>query len=290
MYKDVLVPLTGGSADRSALVAAHALLRESGGHIRALYVHDDTAAIANTIQADAMGVPVVTPDLITALNEEAIAAKRRAKQGFDTLCKQEGIAKEARPDAAIVCGSWQEAKGDVVNTIAAESCYSDVIVMAREGDFAEPSPHDIGSIVTSSGRPLILMPPKWQPRASLRVAIAWKEKPEAARAVTAALPLLEDAKDVSIFCVTENHDREDAKISGNRCATYLTRHGIYNESTEIDGDKTDVASVLFSEAKRAGVGLLVLGAYGHSRLREFVFGGVTRAALFEAPIPVLLMH
>lgn len=291
MFRTVLVPQTGQSSDGNALEAANVLMRESGGHLSCIYVRDDAAAIASTIQTDAMGVPVVTPDLIATLNEEANAQRLLAKKTFDSFCKQNCIATAERTsDSGTLSASWKDMDADPVTTIVTESRYHDAVVMARGGEFAEPSLHDIGSIVISSGRPVLLTPRTWKPRPFHRIVIAWKETPEAARAIAAALPLLEQAKDVSVLSVAEDRASGTAKASARSCSAYLKRHGIFSESRALDADKTDAGAVLFSDAMSAGADLLVLGAYGHSRLREFVFGGFTREALFDAPIPVLLMH
>jgi nucleotide-binding universal stress UspA family protein len=291
MFRTVLVPQTGQSTDGTALELANTLMHEGDGHLSCVYVHDDAAAIASTIQTDAMGVPVVSLGLIEALNEEANAQKLRAKEAFISFCKRNCIAvAEQKVSSGTLSASWKEINADVVTTIATESGYHDATIMARDGEFAEPSSHDIGSIVISSGRPVFLTPKIWKPRSFRKIAVAWKDTPEAARAVSAALPLLERAKEVSVFSATEDRALDAAKASARNCNDYLKQHGIFAESRGLDADKTDIAAVLFSEAKAIGADLLVLGAYGHSRLREFVFGGFTRDVLLDAQIPVLLMH
>jgi len=291
MFRTVLVPQTGQSTDGTALEAANALMRESNGHLSCVYVHDDAAAIASTMQTDAMGVPVVTPSLITALNEEANTQRSRAREVFGSFCKKNCISiAEQNPNSRALSASWKEVSADVVATIASKSGYHDAVVMARDGEFAVPSPYDIGSVVVASGRPVILTPGTWKPGSFERIAIAWKETSEAARAVAAALPLLKRAKDVLIFSVTEERAPDTAREMARNCSIYLKQHEIFSESRGLVADKEDVGAVLFSEVMAAGADLLVLGAYGHSRLREFVFGGFTREVLFDAPIPVLLMH
>ena len=291
MFRTVLVPQTGQSTDGKALEAAAVLMREGNGHMRCIYVHDDAAAIASTIQTDAMGVPVVTPDLITMLEKEATAQRLQARKAFDSFCKQNCIATTERdPNSGSLSASWSEVSADVVATIASESSYHDAVVMARDGDFAKPSSHDIGSIVISSGRPVVLVPATWRPQPFHKISIAWKETPEAARAVAAALPILEKAREVSVFCAAEDRELDVARKSAHDCGAYLKQHGIFSESRGLNADKADVSAVLLSEAMATGTDLLVLGAYGHSRLREFAFGGFTREALFNAPIPLFLMH
>jgi nucleotide-binding universal stress UspA family protein len=81
-----------------------------------------------------------------------------------------------------------------------------------------------------------------------------------------------------------------AKSAAHKCCVYLKQHGIFSESRGLDANTANAGATLFSEAMAVDADLLVLGAYGHSRLRELVFGGFTREALYDAPLPVLLMH
>jgi nucleotide-binding universal stress UspA family protein len=289
MFKTVLVPQTGCDADRNALQAANILLRPAGGTMECLYVHDDAAAIVGCVQTDVIGLPVATPELVEAINENSAGQRAAAKKAFAVFCKEHGVAVKAE-NATGISASWRELSENAVSAIARESAYHDAIVMALTGNFAEPTPQDIGTIVVSSGRPLILIPPAASLKPTHRIAIAWKETPEAARAVTFALPLLKQAKEVFILSTAENGDAQKAAKSARKCAAYLQTHDIHSESLSVEPEAGSASSAIFSEASRRGCDLLVMGAYGHGRLREFVFGGFTRAALFEAAIPVLLAH
>ena len=281
MLRTVLVPQIGVDTDKQSLATAYEWLRENGGHLECLYVHDDAAAIASCIQTDAMGVPVVTPQLLTVLNEEAKAEKAKARQAFDAFCTTHGIATEAPVGA--ISASWQAADADVVATISAQGRYHDATFLARG-----LSATDLGTIAISSGRPLILVPANRKPRPPARIAIAWKETSEAAHAVTAALPLLKRAETVTIFTVTESSDAHASRRAAHACARYLKQHDIDAESSHLEAGDKSASSVLLSEA--AGADLLIMGAYGHSRLRELVFGGFTREILSGGEMPVFLMH
>src|SRR5512146_645494 len=192
MFRTILVPQLGDGTDQQSLAAAYELLRASGGQLECLYVHDDAAAMMSCIQTDAMGVPVVTPELFNTLNEDAKAERSKAKESFEAFCKKRAIPLAAgQTDSGHVTASWRAASADVTTTISAASRYHDATLLTQAAGQAGLSAMDIGAIAIESGRPLILLPNAWLPKPSDRIAIAWKEPPEAARAVTAALPLLQ---------------------------------------------------------------------------------------------------
>ncbi|HEY8948710.1 MAG TPA: universal stress protein [Rhizomicrobium sp.] len=289
MFKTVLVPQTGVETDRQSLEAAHGLMCETGGHLECLYVHDDAAAIAACIQTDAMGVPIVTPSLLTALDDEAKTQKLAAKQTFETFCKKQGVLP-ASSGPHDLSAAWRAVSAGVVTTLTVEGYYHDATVLTRQPDLAALSVTDLGAIVISSGRPFVLIPEGWQPHPLANVAVAWKETPEAARAVAAALPVLKQAKTVTVLTVAEKNDARDARKAARACARYLKSHGIEAEGREVAADGEGAEASLFFAAAEHNADLVVMGAYGHSRLREFVLGGFTREVLLDAQIPVLLMH
>jgi nucleotide-binding universal stress UspA family protein len=121
--------------------------------------------------------------------------------------------------------------------------------------------------------------------------IGWNGAREAARAVFDALPLLKAAKAVHVVIVdAEGEPRVTQGNPGHRIVAALERHGVAAEARCINSGKTSAGHALLNHATEAGAGLSIMGAYGHSRLREFVFGGATRTVLEEMKAPVLLSH
>ena len=116
------------------------------------------------------------------------------------------------------------------------------------------------------------------------VAIAWKPTPQTARAVAFALPFLAGAKEVAVMTVEEGGGHDDAKP----LIDYLAWHGIKSAAERLTPEGDAAAALLAAASARAG--LLVMGGYGHSRLREWVFGGFTRRVLDDASMPVLMAH
>jgi nucleotide-binding universal stress UspA family protein len=142
-------------------------------------------------------------------------------------------------------------------------------------------------VLFGTGRPILLVPRRWRGDLFGNAVIAWKSGAEAARAIGAALPLLEKSAAVTIFAATE-HDIAPASSEG--LVDYLRWHGIAAGAMAFPDGAPSVGEALLAAAGHAKADLLVMGAYTTSRLRELVFGGVTRHVLQHAALPVLLAH
>jgi nucleotide-binding universal stress UspA family protein len=144
----------------------------------------------------------------------------------------------------------------------------------------------LAAALLDTGRPVLIPGPRLP---SLdRVAIAWKPTREAARAVTAAQPFILRAKRLAVLCVDE--DQPAARAETERLVTTLRRHQSPVETFLLQPPSRDLGGALMLKAQEIGAGLLVMGAYGHGRTREIVFGGVTQRVLGGAEIPVLMAH
>ena len=148
------------------------------------------------------------------------------------------------------------------------------------------------TLIFGSGRPIVVLPerPRWSKAVALNtVVVAWDFSRNSARAVADALPLLKKAKLVRILTVN-NEKVFTSGRSGAELAKYLARHGVNVVLDEVDAAGRDIASVFESQLTLRDADLLVMGAYGHSRFREFVLGGATRSMLSRPPVPVFLSH
>jgi nucleotide-binding universal stress UspA family protein len=147
------------------------------------------------------------------------------------------------------------------------------------------------TIAFRSGRPVLIVPESLaQPGFRLdSVAVAWDYSRTAARAVADAIPLLQRAKSVRIVTVT--HEKTfDASRATYELATHLSRHGVSVTVDEVDAAGRDIGTVLTQFVVANKINLLVMGAYGHSRLREFILGGATKSMMAKPPVPVFLSH
>ena len=149
----------------------------------------------------------------------------------------------------------------------------------------------VANILVGCGRPLLLVPNAAVKSVGKIVAIAWKETAEAARAVTAAMPLLQRADHVLVLTADEARADPAANIrAAERLAQALARHGINSEARRVPAGGEHASRALVGSAAEQGADLLVMGAYSHSRTRELVFGGFTRELLLSCDLPLLMLH
>ncbi len=165
---------------------------------------------------------------------------------------------------------------------------SDVIVVARGNADATLDRDMIDTLLFKSGRPIIAVPPQWQPGLRFdKIMVAWDGGARAARAVGDALGLLADAAEVEILCVTPDTTKS---IAGADLASHLARHCKKVTLTDLPLQHGDIARTLRTHIEMAKADLLVMGAYAHPRVLEMVMGGVTRHMLSESEVPLLLSY
>lgn len=171
--------------------------------------------------------------------------------------------------------------------------YADMVLFgpADNYDYAPIRRETIESILFASGRPVLVLPSGHEPRAFDHVAIGWNATREATHALRDATGFAQDGASIDIIVLdgkpsTTGHGSEP----GASIAHHLARHGFAATVIAIDGDGRSDAEALVASAREQGAGVLALGAYGRSRLREMILGGVTRDLLAGAPIPLLFSH
>lgn len=213
-------------------------------------------------------------------------------------------AHKSRKNAQDLLAAFEEAaqKSGVLHEIVLERCLTsevpDLLVeYARLRDFTivpVPKSYDqwyAEALIFGSGRPTLVVP-EAPPSGVIdlnRVLVAWDFSRAAARAVSDAIPILEKAREVFILTVT-NEKVISSRRSSSELAKNLSRHGIEVVVEEVDAAARAIGDVLAAQIASRRADLLVMGAYGHSRLREFILGGATRSILTRPPIPVLLSH
>lgn len=164
---------------------------------------------------------------------------------------------------------------------------ADIVVVGRRGE-SDPSGGRMGvcsgTIAIQAGRPVLVVPARERRDSMRRVLVAWKDTPESRRAVADSLPLLADAEEVTVLTVGEKSKNGGL---GDICA-YLERHGVSAVPVHEAGGRGAAGQRIVEQAEARRADLIVSGAYGHSRIREWAFGGVTRELLRHTPCPCLL--
>jgi len=285
MIKTILVPATGGDGDPLVFASALAVARRFDAHLEFLHVRPDAAAMAVSMAADGGGATMVG-SLITRLEEEADQREKKADGQFQSFCRREALALcEAPPAPPGPSAWWFREVGAEPYWVTEYGRVADLLVIGRPGKGG--SLETIEGALIDSGRPLLI--PAAAPLASVpeTVVIAWKATREAARAVTAALPFLQIAKQIVIMTVVEDHSALENEAE--RLMAALRWRGVPVTVRHLQPDGHDAADKLLGAACEHAA-LLVMGGYGHSRLREWIFGGFTQHVLRGCEVPVLMAH
>jgi nucleotide-binding universal stress UspA family protein len=220
------------------------------------------------------------------LHAEDEARSTAAHAGFAAFCAQFNLPIVAHPSGYRgVTASLREESGDAKQLVRAAR-HSDLVVLGRHAHADGLPPDFIDHVLLRSGRPVLLAPAK-QPRTLTgTIMVCWNETAEAARAVAAALPLMAKSRHVVIANVRE---RAHLPASGiNDVVRHLAWYDVDADVRRLDG--STAGERLAAAARECAADLVVLGAYGHSRTRELLFGGCTQHFLEDAESAVLLMH
>ena len=289
MIKSVLVHLRGTRGDAAALSAAVQLARPFSAHLECLYIRPNLAALMARAAPRAIDDDTeVIRKLIENQQKESIEIAQRASKTFADFCAHERIQRSEFPPAAESTGAaFREDTGDELDRLIAHSRRHDLTVV-KGGSTSDGGmgSDDVGRLILTAGRPLLLAPTV-PARAVRNVVIAWKDSPEAARAVSAAMPLLKLAKRVYVVTASEDDERP-ADESG--VIHHLQWHGIEAEAHQVEPRGRDAYDAVLETARAADADLLVAGAFGRNRLSEIVFGGFTEGLLEDASLPVLFQH
>jgi nucleotide-binding universal stress UspA family protein len=289
MMKSILVPVSGNETDTACFAAALPLARAFAAHIDALHVRVDPLEVAMTMSTEGAG-GVLLQGIIDDLTRDADANEMKARSRFADLCSKEVVPLGTTPPTASTKPSagWHVETGQEARWMAAYGVTADLVVAPRgvagQDAIARST---LEALLLETGRPLLIPGgAPASPKLAERVAIAWKPTPQASRAVACAMPLLTRAKEVVVLTVEEEEGRRD---DTDRLVAYFGWHGIAATIERLAPGPHGAAETMLAGAV-ARAELLVMGGYGHTRLREWVFGGFTQRVLNDAPLPVLIAH
>ncbi|MGK5026368.1 universal stress protein [Janthinobacterium sp. RB2R34] len=286
-YKTVLLHIDDGAGRAARIALAASVAQACGGHLtgvaltgvsRLLYQHQPD------LDAD--------PNLSLHLNFLRERAAR-ALDGFEQQASSLGVASYEQ----------RVVDDEAAGGISMLARYADLVVISQY-NAADKSPSVMRDfpayVLLHSGTPVLIVPhamPLAQPQspaAARNVLLSWNGSKEASRAVSAALPLLQRAGQVHVAVFdAQRHAAEHGDHPGADLLQYLARHGVQAKLLLLDGGATrrgDIGEALLAQVSELSADLLVMGAYGHSRLRETILGGVTRTVLQSMTVPVLMAH
>ena len=278
-YKTILVSLNDIGRSDVLISSAVKLAAKHGAHLIGVYVIP-APRIYPAVSAHVQ--PVV-------LNEAKIFFEERAdqsKSAFNEAARLAGVEAEWR--------RVESSSADIADGVIEHGLQSDLVIIAQrndegndgiEGDFCE-------RVVMETGRPVIVIPQSGDIKEiGEHVIVGWNASREATRAVFDAMPMLEASDETRLIWVDPQKEEHKARnLPGAEMAATLNRHGVKSTAEAMPTDGIDSGDALLNRASDLGADLIVMGAYGHTRLREFVFGGATRTMLDHMTVPVLMSH
>lgn len=292
MFRKILVSLTGFESDRAALDTAALVARLFEAQIDCICARPGPTQIAIGATPFEIGAAMNAAELIADLQKENELRTKNARLSFETFCRTWHVPLSDGPDTSrSLSATWREIVGDEIETTIAEARFHDLVVLGRPPQATALSTGGLGAVLVESGRPILIAPTTAPENLAPTIAIAWKEGPEAARAVSAAAPLLRKAQKIVVLTADEDGGGTEASVeSAERLAAQLRRPGCTSEARLVVPGGRPLPNSILDTATAAGADILVMGGYGHSRLRELVFGGFTRHVLNASPLPVFLFH
>ena len=274
---DIVVYVDGAEATKARVGFALALAKEHGAHLVGI-------AFAPTALLPLYGADVGFADMTEVL-ESVKTQSVNALDAFKTRAKAEGVSAEAR----LMQGMSEEFPHDFAH--AARHVDLAILGQPRDGDPLIGQYALVERCLFASGRPVIIVPAAPE-KLVLKgtIVAAWDGSAEAARAINDALTFLKPAARVVLLVGVPAGDGEERTPPTDDMIAHLKRHGVKAEAMRVKVSEGDVGRLLLTTAKDLGADLMVMGAFHHSRWREFILGGVTLTVLEEATIPLFMAH
>ena len=276
MYKTLLVPVDGRSKSTRSLELACRIASTFDSHVVGLFI------------APSLRIPSAARGEGAAKLLQELQQKVAEQDGQEARARFDSVIKPA----ALQRAEWRTARGAHAEAVALHARYADLVIVNQTDPESADATHFADAVLLAAGRPVLLVPYVGDIRTfGQNVLVCWNASREASRAVTDALPLLRSAATVTVLSVDARVSPEShGESASSDIALFLARHGVNTVAAQTVSASVDVGSVILSRAFDLGADLIVMGAYGHSRVRELVMGGATRTVLQSMTAPVLMSH
>jgi nucleotide-binding universal stress UspA family protein len=279
-YKDLLVVLDSDSASRGRMDLAAALAERFAAHLVGLYPLPIPEAPRHFGYYD----PALLDPFFRELREKVQEVCDKEREAFEHAASLRGLSAE-----------WRVAEVGAESDPALHARYVDLTILGQldpdrgDAELIRPRPEQV---TLASGRPILVVPYAGHfATVGRRVLIGWNATREATRAVNDAMPLLIEADVVTVLTIDAREGPDGhGELPGADISLHLARHGVKAAVERTVSAGIPVGDVLLSRAADLGADLLVIGAYGHSRVRELLLGGATRSILQSMTLPVLMSH
>lgn len=283
--RSILVPVRGDGKGEGVLDHALALAKRHNAHIVVLHCRpkpDDMIPYGVPIPAS------LRKSIVSSASTLADEEEGKVRKTFDEYCANRGIVEVDDFPWPVdqVSATWREATGKQANVIGVRGRLVDLIAVAKPDRDQNLGLNTLQAALLESGKLVLMCPPQSCSSLGAKVAIAWNGSGEAAHAVTAALPILTMADEVILIAP----EGQELPVSQKEAKIYLESHGVSCRLEGFPASTSAIAKTLLDRAKQAGADSLLMGAYGQSRQRELIMGGVTQYVVDHADLPIFFMH
>ncbi|MGE0121041.1 MAG: universal stress protein [Dongiaceae bacterium] len=270
--KTILVLADGGDGTVATLTAAVGVARRFSASLDVLHVRADVETMVPVIGEGMSGAMV--EQMMAAMQQTVESRSGRAKAAYETVCAAAGVQ-----------AVWRESTGRETDIVASAGRLVDLIIIGKpDAESETPLAATLDAALFDTGRPVLVATDA--AAIGSRIAIAWNGSAQAARVVAGSLPFLRLADQVTVVTVGDI----GRSASATDLVAYLGRHDVRAAHEALTVDHATVGATLLAYVARSQIDLLVMGAYGHSRLREMILGGATRHVLAAATVPILMAH
>ena len=284
--KTILAGASGGTASNGTLELALTLARRFAAHLEVLHVRTDVREILMaSAGSDFMGTSF-TNQWIDQIGADIAETASKVKRDFAAAALRQDLPLDNKPGVG-PSAYFNDVTGVGTITLPERARFFDLAVLGRSERVVDRASSDvIEQTLLHSGRPVLLAPAKMPSPFGEVIAIGWDGSPQAVRAVTMAMPFLVVARKIHIVTVGDQPDSDPASL-----VAYLARHGVAAKHRAVAPvERVRAGAQLLSTAREEGADLLVMGGYGHSPWREFIFGGATNDLLARSLLPLFLVH
>lgn len=275
-WSSLIVYVDDEADNTQRIEQACTLAKAHGAHLIGV-----SACAPETPLADAYGAGILLGEVLTAQHERAESALKGAEDRFRGVATRAGVGCEWRADV-----------GDPTSLLVRHARAADVLIVGRDAANASgwraPHPADLAM---RAGRSVLIVPPN--PARSVvgaPVLLAWTDGRESRLAAVAAIPMLREAETVRVLELCDPEDMDGARLRTADVAAWLTRHGVRAEADARAHDDWATGRRLLDCAAEMKAGAIVSGAWGHARMRQWIFGGVTQTLITESSVALLLAH
>jgi nucleotide-binding universal stress UspA family protein len=275
-WSSLIVYVDDEADNTQRIEQAAALAKAHGAHLIGV-----SACAPETPVADAYGAGILLGEVLMEQHERAENALKGAEGRFREIATRAGVSCEWRADV-----------GDPTSLLIRHARAADVLIVGRDAANASgwraPHPADLAM---RAGRSILIVPPN--PARSVvgaPVLLAWTDSRESRLAAVAAIPMLREAESVRVLELCDPEDMDGARMRTADVVAWLTRHGVKAEGEARAHDDRSAGRRLLDCAAEMKAGVIVSGAWGHARMRQWIFGGVTQTLITESPVALLLAH